>query len=93
MSKDFPTLEENIRVIVNDLGLARILEVVQPQEIAQTIDAKQLTQIAQSINPEQKDALLRALLLERLSSEEVETILKHNGKWSKATSRESGRKS
>jgi len=68
MSKDFPTLEENIRVIVNDLGLSKILEVVQPQEIAQ------------SIPDDRENALLRALLLKHLSPEEVESILKNDGK-------------
>ena len=58
MSKDFPTLEENIRVIVDDLGTEKI---------------------AQVISPEQKDALLRALLLQRLSPEKVESIL--NNEW------------
>ncbi len=59
MSKDFPTLEENIRVIVNDLGLEKI---------------------AQAISAEQKDALLRVLLLQRLSPEKVESILRNDGK-------------
>ena len=49
MSKDYPTLEENIRVIINDLGLSRILGAVQHEEIAQSIDAKQWTKIAQTI--------------------------------------------
>ncbi|MFQ6039502.1 MAG: hypothetical protein ACE5PV_01495 [Candidatus Poribacteria bacterium] len=80
MSKDFPTLEENIRVIVNDLGLEKILGVVQPQEIAQTIDAQKWAQIVEAISAEQENALLRALLLKRLSAEEVESILKNDGK-------------
>jgi len=66
MSKDFPTLEENIRVIISDLGLERILGIVQPQEIAQVIPA------------EQEEDLLRALLLKRLSPEVVEDILKND---------------
>ncbi len=68
MSKDFPTLEENIRVIVNDLGLEKILGVVQPQEIAQSIPV------------EQEYALLRALLLKHFSPEDVEAILHNDGK-------------
>lgn len=28
MSKDFPTIEENIRVIVNDLGLEKIVQAI-----------------------------------------------------------------
>lgn len=41
---------------------------MQPQDIAQAIPA------------EQKDVLLRALLLERLSPEKVESILNNDGK-------------
>ena len=67
MSKDFPTLEENIRVIVNDLGLERILGVVQPQEIAQAIPL------------EQKETVLR-VLLEQLGTEKVESIPRDDGK-------------
>jgi len=68
MSKDYPTLEENIRVIVDDLGLEKILGVVQPQEIAQAIPT------------EQEHALLRALLLKHFSPEEAESILRNDGK-------------
>ena len=68
MSKDFPTLEENIQFIIKDLGLEKILGAAQPQEIAQAIPV------------EQEDALLRALLLKRFSSEEVESILNNDGK-------------
>ena len=71
MSKDFPTLEENIRVIVNDLGV---------EKIAQAIDSKQWTQIAQAIPAQQEHVLLRALLLKHFSPEEVEAILRNNGK-------------
>jgi len=80
MSKDFPTLEENIQFIIKDLGVEKILAAMQPQEIAQAVDAKQWTQIAQAIPDEQEDALLRALLLKRLSPKEVESILRNNGK-------------
>ena len=76
MSKDFPTLEENIQFIINDLGLEKILAAAQPQEIARTIDAKKWTQIAQSIPHNQENALL----LKRLPAEEVESILKNDGK-------------
>jgi hypothetical protein len=68
MSKEFPTLEENIQFIIKDLGADRILRAMQPQEIAQAMPA------------EQKDSLLRALLLERLSPDKVESILNDNGK-------------
>jgi hypothetical protein len=71
MSKDFPTLEENIRVIIKDLGADRILREMQPQEIAQTIDAQKWTQIAQSIPDEQENALLRSLLLRHNRPEEI----------------------
>ena len=67
MSKDFPTLEENIQVIVNDLGLEKILGVVPPQEIVQAIPA------------EHKETALR-LLLEQLGVEKVESILRNDGK-------------
>ena len=93
MSKEFPTLEENIQFIIKDLGAEKILGAMHPQEIAQTIDAKQWTQIAQAIPAEQGDVLLRELLLKRLSPEKVEDILKNDGKWSEARFRESGRKS
>jgi hypothetical protein len=66
MSKDYPTLEENIRVIVNDLGLSKILGVVQPREIAQAIPV------------EQKETLLR-VLLEQLGTEKAESILRNDG--------------
>lgn len=78
MSKDYPTLEENIRVIVNDLGLSKILGVVQPREIAQAVDAKQWAQIAQAIPVEQKETLLR-VLLEQIGTEKVESILRNEG--------------
>ena len=89
MSKDFPTLEENIRIIVNDLGAERILGAMQPREIAQSIDAKQWTQIAQvigvkqlaqvtqAIPDEQKETLLR-ILIEQLGTEKVEAITRNN---------------
>lgn len=79
MSKDFPTLEENIRVIVNDLGAEKILAVMQPQEIAQSINAKQWTKIAQATPAEQKEILLRALI-EQLGTEKMESILRNDGK-------------
>lgn len=80
MSKDFPTLEENIQFIIKDLGVEKILAAMQTQEIAQTIDAKQLAQVAQAIPVEQEYALLRTLLLKHFSPEEVESILKNDGK-------------
>ena len=68
MSKNFPTLEENIQVIIKDLGVEKILGAMQPQDIAQAIPA------------EQEYILLRALLLKHFSPEEVESILSSDGK-------------
>jgi hypothetical protein len=67
MSKDYPTLEENIQVIIKDLGADKLLGAMQPQEIAQAIPDKQ------------KETLLR-LLLEQIGPEKVESILRNNGK-------------
>ncbi|MFQ6041797.1 MAG: hypothetical protein ACE5PV_13145 [Candidatus Poribacteria bacterium] len=67
MSKDFPTLEENIQVIIKDLGAERILAAMQPQEIAQAIPVKQ------------KEILLR-VLIEQLGAEKVEAISRNDGK-------------
>ena len=86
MSKDFPTLEENIQFIIKHLGVERILlgvervlGAMQPEEIAQAVDAKQWTQIAQAIPVEQKGILLR-VLIEKLGDEKVESILHNDGK-------------
>ncbi len=73
MSKDFPTLEENIRVIVNDLGAEKILGVMQLQEIAQATPI------------ERKESLLR-VLIEQLGTEKVESILRNDGKREKKMS-------
>jgi hypothetical protein len=67
MSKDYPTLEENIQFIIKDLGLERLLKHTHPQEIAQAIPT------------EQKETVLR-LLLEQIGSEKVESILPNDGK-------------
>ena len=79
MSKDFPTLEENIQVIIKDLGVEKILGAMQPQDIAQSIDTKQWTQVAQAIPIEHKEILLHALI-EQLGTEKVEVILRNDGK-------------
>lgn len=86
MSKDFPTLEENIQFIIKHLGVERILlgvervlGAMQPEEIAQAVDAKQWTQIAQAIPTEQGESLLR-VLIEKLGDEKVESILHNDGK-------------
>ena len=67
MSKDFPTLEENIQVIIKDLGAEKILAAMQPQEIVQAIPTAH------------KETALR-LLLEQLGVEKVESILRNDGK-------------
>ena len=45
MSKDFPTIEENIRVIVNDLGLEKIVQAIpeEQKEALLRVLLKQLT--------------------------------------------------
>ena len=73
MSKDFPTLEENIQVIIKDLGAENILGSMQPQDIAQAvdakiaqaIDAKQWTQIAQAIGAKQWTQIAQAIPAEQ----------------------------
>ena len=83
MSKDFPTVEENIRVIVNDLGAERIARAITAEQVE--IILRGLLQrtrpqdIAQAVTAEEKDVLLQALLLERLSPEKVESILNNDG--------------
>ena len=67
MSKDFPTLEENIQFIIKDLGLERLLKHTRPEEVVQAIPG------------EQKEALLR-ILLKQLGTERVESILRNDGK-------------
>ncbi|MBM3237700.1 hypothetical protein FJZ31_15535 [Candidatus Poribacteria bacterium] len=67
MSKDFPTLEENIQFIIKDLGAERILRAMRPEDVAEAIPG------------DQKKTLLR-ILLKQLSDDEVELILRDNGK-------------
>jgi hypothetical protein len=92
MSKDFPTLEENIQFIIKDLGAGRLLREMRPEEIAQSISDEQEQallrglllrharpeEIAQAIPDEQKEALLR-ILLEQLGTEKVEPIIHNDG--------------
>jgi len=84
MSKDFPTVEENIRVIFDDLGAERIARAITDEQVEiilpGLLQRTRPQEIAEAITAEEKNALLRALLLERFSSEKVESILNDDGK-------------
>lgn len=67
MRNEFPPIEENIRGFISDYGADRILDAMQPDEIAQTIS-------------EDKKIILARVLLEQLfGAERAETILRDNG--------------
>lgn len=84
MSKDYPTLEENIQVIIKDLGVERILVAMKPQEIAQAIPAKLEEALLQSLlrhaRPEEiaqaVDAKQWTQIAQAISDEQKETLLR-----------------
>ncbi|HIE53209.1 MAG TPA: hypothetical protein EYP85_15765, partial [Armatimonadetes bacterium] len=59
MSKDYPTLEENIRFIIQDIGLKRLLQETEPEELAEAVDLRALARAAglrrilQEVQPEE----------------------------------------
>ncbi|MFQ6041866.1 MAG: hypothetical protein ACE5PV_13495 [Candidatus Poribacteria bacterium] len=54
MSKDYPTLEENIRVIVNDLGIEKIAQAI-PVEQKETL----LRVLLEQLGTEKAESILR----------------------------------
>lgn len=86
MSKEFPTLEENIRFIVKDLGVERITQAITAEQeeafLRSLLQHVRPQEIAQAIPAEQKKILLRTLV-EQMSAKEVEAILRNDGKKNK----------